>query len=1181
MPVREERNIHALLRLRSAKQEEILETSLDYKSGASFRGNLDGTKRVGKGVFVWPNGDRYVGEFMDNARSGHGLQEWADGSQYQGTFDRDLRHGTGEHTWADGQGYKGDFFRDRRHGNGTYTWPDGTSFTGTFYLDKKEGYGEFCFPNGNKFQGLYKNDERYGPGVLTYPNGRQDVGLWNKERLIRLCTPINEVFTMQEHPEFEYNPTLHIKDIEITEILSKLKHGSQDSELPTVQYLTVPLSTGVPTSLALTDTNSTGRDPAESIMLEFEEVITSDLDPSVEFEEQFFHNVLEKKLEDVSTVIKAENNTPSLIELQKHIYRHRLRQNTVTADIEAILKGDRGNFGRKGPLELASEDLIRGSTRGDFQLVYKLLQKGEVHVDVADRNGVTSLLGASVNCHQNVINCLLDNGADVNKLSDEGVSAIAACHIFYYPVDSFKFNIAEKGMKPPESEKEDATTEADTLSTGKRRDPRRRKKQQKTGIDETEAQLALEFEKALAKMEEREPLPGAPSKDLVTGDSAHVDSGIDLMSAEVTDEARSQQLKINLTPEFATYEGMSEEDNQSYDWRHAKENPSELDFHLENDVTSDFESNESLVNYKIEVTEQLIERTATALSMNDRVVSRLSKQRDNGTARQMAFAMSEHSIMEATIRLLLRRGADPNAAQVPMPAMFFAIKAADVGAVKRLLETHASTTAQLGPEKGGLAPLHIAAAIPGEEGVDITQLILKAGADPDMRAHEDGTEEDQDGKLSAIEGGRTPLHIACERDDNNWDARSVVRLLLEAGANPNLLCQGHSPLSLAIGSGNDLAIDELLEFGADPSLPLSHGVGSALCAASSIACEHRRPPHARIALIDKLIRAGANILAPIPIGPKKLQGTAVDYAYFAFNQDRRIAHTPYHALTHAERDTYNARRKLLAHLGELLREAAVAREREILEQDERDGRKSAGPSEKFVYTGAGASHPTLRSRGKVGFSTMATDSTGKEKPLVDRELDEDDETVTGIITVDVGQAAAMKGVKELAESMSRKAQSYVRKPVFKYCYECGRSVGVRLSACTRCKEVYYCSKACKLKAWNARHKEECVRIGGREGSPKSRGDRTRIDSPTPTTNPNPNSRVTVDQLMGKSLRNNATTKGAKNSQNKTKASRSTISSVTGSKLSDVGRKGLKLGSRGGLKSSETSSVSIKENYSFN
>lgn len=39
--------------------------------------------------------------------------------------------------------------------------------------------------------------------------------------------------------------------------------------------------------------------------------------------------------------------------------------------------------------------------------------------------------------------------------------------------------------------------------------------------------------------------------------------------------------------------------------------------------------------------------------------------------------------------------------------------------------------------------------------------------------------------------------------------------------------------------------------------------------------------------IDKLVKAGANILSPIPIGPKRIIGTAVDYAYYMFNQVRQ------------------------------------------------------------------------------------------------------------------------------------------------------------------------------------------------------------------------------------------------------------------------------------------------------
>ncbi|XP_061540764.1 ankyrin repeat and MYND domain-containing protein 1-like isoform X4 [Phycodurus eques] len=381
-----------------------------------------------------------------------------------------------------------------------------------------------------------------------------------------------------------------------------------------------------------------------------------------------------------------------------------------------------------------------------------------------------------------------------------------------------------------------------------------------------------------------------------------------------------------------------------------------------------------------------------------------------------------HRVRLTTLNLLLDRGADPNTSRIPLPVILLAILAADTKTVRKHLLCGAQTDISLPPERKGLYPLHVAAALPGLEGPEITKLLLHALTDPDARAcdQDDVYEPDQGStitrkswKLSEKprpkEGGRTALHIACQRDSDYCNASKVVSLLLSYKASTDLLWSGHSPLSLAIASGNNTAVEELLKGGVDPNLPLGRGVGSALCTLGNF---NYRLDANRPKLLDMLEKVGADILMPVQVGDSI--GTAVDYAHISFNQDSGIAHTPYHALSLGQRETFRIQRQLLSMMGSLLKKSVVQREREY-----------QGREECLVQSDKGA------------ISYDAKSINQSEPPI---------------------------GVK--------------RRSPFRFCYHCGRSAAVKLTACTRCHKVFYCSMACKLIAWDERHKEECLRETG-------------------------------------------------------------------------------------------------------
>ncbi|KAF3823990.1 hypothetical protein GH733_008275 [Mirounga leonina] len=900
----------------------------------------------------------------------------------------------GVQEWQDGCSYRGQFYRDHRHGLGTYLWPDGSSFTGMFYLSYREGYGTM-YQKTRLFQGLYKANERFGPGIETYPDGSQDVGLWFREHLIKLCTEVPSSFSIHDYPEYSGFLTHSPARISLLgeEKMEWDLHEEQDPFFYDYKRFLLNDDLTLPPEMYTYSTDNSHLPMTCSFRKELDALIfLNDVPPFVEDSEPWF----------------IKNETPLMVKIQKQAYKYRNKKAHSSWNMGAILEGDRRSFACRGPKERLAKDMILRAGEGNYDWIYGILRDDLASADVADAKGYTVLAAAAVHCHNNIINLLLDHGADVNKYTDEGLTALNMCFLLYYPSRCFKPNIAERTAPKPQ--------EASNMP-----------------VNPNHAFSLLEAAKESVYLEEVVLTPGSQEQKSAAwgGEEDGLSAGTQL-SQELSQESP------DLGGNPPKWDRLSPRGSVSDLEKGLDRVVGSLDGHTPGSQETNFESGICVRNYPITLSQDLLQKSAQAYSTLK--ASSLSTTGSvKGTMREMALAMIEHRNRWLTIRLLLHRGADPNLCRVPMQALFFAVKAGDVAGVKLLLENRARADIQLPAELGALTPLHIAAALPGEEGVKITELLLHAIADVDARA------ADQDdvyklGKPDLLpsslklnneagpasiyystrpsvpdEGGRTALHVACEREDNYRCARDIVRLLLSHKANPNMLWSGHSPLSLSIASGNDLIVKELLSHGADPNLPLTRGLGSALCVACDLTCEHQRSTDSKLALIDRLINYGADILSPVTLtqGDRMAVGTAVDYGYFKFYQDRKIAHCPFHMLMPTEREIFLGRKRLLEYMGFQLRRAVFAKESQW--------------------------DPKLLNLSKK--AELTPYQRLKRKSVV--------------------------------PSRALHLEEQERIPFFKFCSQCGRSVGVRLVPCTRCYGILTCSKYCKTRAWGDFHKRDC------------------------------------------------------------------------------------------------------------
>nr|KAF6449594.1 ankyrin repeat and MYND domain containing 1 [Molossus molossus] len=242
-----------------------------------------------------------------------------------------------------------------------------------------------------------------------------------------------------------------------------------------------------------------------------------------------------------------------------------------------------------------------------------------------------------VHCHIDIINLLLDHGADVNRCTDEGLTALGACFLLYYPAGTFKPNIAERtAPEPQEAPKFSATQNSFTFHDS----------------DSTYS-------------EEMVLTSGSPESIDRRGSSQKCGSTSLRGSTSDSDKGPDDALESLDQGTLGSHESV-------------------------------FGSNMCVQNFSIELSWDLLEKGAEVYSRLRATSGDTGSNR--GTMRQMALSMIERRNRWLTIHRLLHRGADPNLCRVPMQVLFFAVKAGDVDGVKLLLENGARTDVQLPPE---------------------------------------------------------------------------------------------------------------------------------------------------------------------------------------------------------------------------------------------------------------------------------------------------------------------------------------------------------------------------------------------------------------------------------------------------------------------------------------------------
>ena len=211
--------------------------SYTFATGSKYTGGYKNGLRYGTGTYIWADGEKYTGQWMNDKQhgegsyykkdgtiqigvwengtykgktgeitgcifgdcdNGYGTYIWSNGEKYTGFWVNDHRKGQGTNIFASGERYEGEWINDLRSGYGTNYYNDGTTKAGMWENDRyigtgsnnygcisgdcDNGYGIYTWDSGERYEGYWRNNMRNGQGTNYFSTGSEYSGNWKDDK---------------------------------------------------------------------------------------------------------------------------------------------------------------------------------------------------------------------------------------------------------------------------------------------------------------------------------------------------------------------------------------------------------------------------------------------------------------------------------------------------------------------------------------------------------------------------------------------------------------------------------------------------------------------------------------------------------------------------------------------------------------------------------------------------------------------------------------------------------------------------------------------------------------------------------------------------------------------------------------------------------------------------------------